>query len=229
MQTLGKGMTGRPLTQVVLHPHRVQAQLVRAFQVGHGVFDQHATVGGQAMAGQQQAQHAHIGLGPQFTKGPHALDGDDAFEARGQVQGGEHPLGVLGRRVGEQKLAARQALEGHAICCRHAQVGLQARQGVGLRQKVRGPDAVVALQSHQGGAIAAPVVHPQGIGLRARQAQVLFDVIGHRAVEPPEDRMPRIVQGVVEVEQPDGCRGTRARHGADPLSGCGSSCRKPDR
>ena len=147
---------------------------------------------------------AGIGLGPQVAKHPHALDGDHPLEARGQVERGEHAFGVVGGRIGQQELAPGQALQGRTVHLGHVQVRLQVWQRVGLGQKVRRADAVVLFQPEQGGAVTPPVVHAQAIGFVVRQAQVLHDVVGHRAVEPPEHGLAGIVQGVVEVEQPDG-------------------------
>jgi hypothetical protein len=71
-------------------------------------------------------------------------------------------------------------------------------------QKVRRADAVVLFQAQQRGTVTPPVVHAQSVGLVVPQTQVLLDVVGHRAIEPPEHGTAGIVQGVVEVEQPDG-------------------------
>ena len=105
-----------------------------------------------------------------------------------------------------------------------AQAALGAQQSgdtevVGLAQKVSGIDAVVAHEAEQGRAIAAPVQRAQPVRFGAFDAQRPFDVVGHAPVDRIEDRVRRVVQRVVEVEQPHR-RARRPRAGAlQPDSG----------
>ena len=43
----------------------------------------------------------------------------------------------------------------------------------------------------------------QPFGFRERHAEFAHDVVGHRDVDAAEGRVRRVVQRVVEVEQPD--------------------------
>ena len=104
---------------------------------------------------------------------------EEAEELAGQVQRGEHALGIVRRRVGEQELAARQAVQRSAVRRRDVQLCFQAGQRVSLGQEMRRADAMVLFQAQQGGAIAAPVVHTQLVRIVTRQPQMLHDVIGH--------------------------------------------------
>ena len=81
-----------------------------------------------------------------------------------------------------------------------------------LLEKVAGLDRVVPHHAEQGRAVATPVVLAQrGRGVLV-EADVLDDVAGHRRADRRERGMARVVQRVVEVEQPDapGASGRRA-------------------
>ena len=70
------------------------------------------------------------------------------------------------------------------------------------RRKCPASTAVVAHEAEQGRAIAAPVQQAQAIRFGAFNAQRPFDIVGHAPVDRIEDRERRVVQRIVEVEQP---------------------------
>ena len=72
-----------------------------------------------------------------------------------------------------------------------------------LVQEVRGADAVVADQPEQRRAVAQPVLLAQAVRLLVADADMLDHVVADRDVHLAERRVARVVQRVVEVEQPD--------------------------
>ena len=74
---------------------------------------------------------------------------------------------------------------------------------MGVVQKVRGVHTLVLHQAQQRGAVAVPMAVAQGLGLGAHVAQVLLDVVAHGVTYLRHRRRVGIVQGVVQVEEPD--------------------------
>ena len=80
---------------------------------------------------------------------------------------------------------------------------LQAGQLVGVVQKVRGLHTVVLHQAQQGGTVAQPVVAAQRCGIGFVQPQFALDEGIHAGVDATKGGGAGVVQGVVQIEQPD--------------------------
>ena len=62
---------------------------------------------------------------------------------------------------------------------------------------------MVAHQALQRRAVALPVFHPQGIRLLLADAQLALHISRHAAVDVRKNIRRRVVQGVVQIEDPD--------------------------
>ena len=69
---------------------------------------------------------------------------------------------------------------------------------------MRGGHAVVANQAEQRRTVAQPIALAQPPRLVGVDVEVGGDIVGHRDVQLAERGVARIVQRVVEIEEPDG-------------------------
>ena len=150
-----------------------------------------------------EAEHAGIRLGPMVAEHAHVFDADHAIKAAGQAQGVKHPQRIGARGIGQDVLATRQPAQRGSVVRAGAKARFQTRQPVGRLQKMRRPHAMVLDQPQHRGTVVLPVVLPQRAGRLVRHAEVIDDVLRHRHIGGRERRRARVVQGVVEIEQPD--------------------------
>ncbi len=179
------------------------------------VFDQHAVRWPHLQPRRNVAKHACIGLGPQVAEHGHVFDADDAIKAAAKVERSEHAQGIGSRRVGQDELAPGQLGQRRAVMRAGAQALLEAGQPVRLMQEVPRVDAVMAYQAEQGGAIVIPVVLAKLGGAVGREPELGDHVVGHRLVCLAEGGVAGVVQGVVEVEQPNTARVSGFHSGHD--------------
>ena len=188
-------------------PDGFHTAMTRSPQVVDGVLDQHTARRMQPQAGHDLAQHRPRRLGQQASGELHLLDRHHAVKHRADAKRGDHAGGVGSRRIGDHHLApgqtAQQVHQPNIAFDQPVQIG----KGMGLAQKMMHIDRVVADHAKQGGAIASPVGSAQSACLRLIQAGGLHHIVGHRPVDARHDVGDRIVQGVVEVEQPDRAAG----------------------
>ena len=72
-----------------------------------------------------------------------------------------------------------------------------------LLEEMGRADGVVAHQAEQRRAVAQPVAPAQDPGGVGCQAEMRADVVAHRDVQLAERGVARVVQRVVEIEEPD--------------------------
>ena len=105
-----------------------------------------------------------------------------------------------------------------------------------LVEEIRSILAIMDDQSQKGRTIPPPVSFAQAAGLFPRQAQAIHDVDRHAAIDFGHEPVTGIVEGVVEVHQPDWAATTIAPlaqpHSAQPMaqrhaSASGSWCPRP--
>ena len=116
---------------------------------------------------------------------------------------GAPPARVRGRSVGQQDLAPGQRAQQLGQAAFGAYHGAQVVEAVGLGKEIVGIDAVMAHHAEDGGAVAAPVVDADPAGGGLVGAEHARHVGRHQTVDLREDRVRSVVEGVVEVEQPD--------------------------
>ena len=184
-------------------PDGFHAAMTRGPQVLDRIFDQHTARRWQPKAGQHLAQHRPRRFGQQAPGELHLLDRHHAVEHRADPKRRDHAGGVGSRRVGDHHLApgqpSQQVHQSHIAPNQPVQIG----KGMGFAQKVMHIDRVVADHAKQGRAIATPVGAAQETRLRLIQAGGLHHIVGHRPIDARHDVGQRVMQGVVEVEQPD--------------------------
>src|SRR5205823_5099405 len=97
----------------------------------------------------------------------------------------------------------------------------ELREYVRLGDEVARMDAVVPHQAVQRGAVALPESLPHGVGARVVDAEVALEVVVDLLVHRRKNARLRVVQGVVEVEDPDapGRRHARNAHYLLPAGG----------
>ena len=84
---------------------------------------------------------------------------------------------------------------------------------MGLGEEIIGVNAMVADHAENGGTVAAPVVHAHLAGGGVIRAEHARHVGRHQPVDLRKDRVRGVVEGVIEVEQPDRLLlGRRWRH-----------------
>ena len=200
----------------VVAQHGTHAYLPCAAQVGQRVVNEHDLVRGYPQAGEQLAHHGHRRLAAQTPLQPHVVDRPDRFEFLKNAQRMQHPAGVAVWRVREHDLAPGQAREHACKAALAMHHSGHVEVVAGFEKGVCG-NAMVPFQADDGGAVAAPVIQPKRIGAFAIEIQPLHHGVGHRAIDGAEDMSRAVVQGVVEVEEPDGFAGAwpgRAAQGA---------------
>ncbi|MNT08088.1 hypothetical protein D3C72_1428170 [compost metagenome] len=210
----------RDRAQVAGHPGGADAGAGIALEVRHGVFHQHRAMWRDAGLHQQPAQHAAVRLGPQVAMHPHLLDCHHALEAMPYARYLQHRPRVVLRRIGDQDLAPRQAPQVRGQPAPHPHHVGQRREFMRGTQEVSRVHAMVPDHAEQRGAVALPVVHAHAAGGGLVAAEHARHVVGHQPVDGREDRVRGVVQGVVEIEQPDRiargiARGAAAEASAD--------------
>ena len=93
---------------------------------------------------------------------------------------------------------------------------------MGLAQKIMRVDRVMSNHAQQSRAVTPPILHTQGAGLVRRQIKGSRNIGRHVLIDSRRDVCARIMQGVIEIEQPGNqsmrinvCRSMTADHGAD--------------
>ena len=184
-------------------PDGFHAAMTRGPQVNDCVLDQDTARRWQPEPGHHFAQHRPRRLGQQASGELHLLDRHHAVEHRADAKRGDHAGGIGSRRVGDHHLAPGQPPQQmHQSHIAPNQL-VQIRERMGLAQEVMHIDRVVADHAKQGRAIASPVGAAQETRLRLIQAGGLHHIVGHRPIDARHDVGQRVMQGVVEVEQPD--------------------------
>src|SRR6185369_12441110 len=127
----------------------------------------------------------------------------------------------MARRVRENDFSTRQSVQGVQGGLLKDHHALEVGKLVRFPEKMPGVGAVVTHQAEQRGAVAYPVILAQAGGGVLVEPQVPLDVLAHRAVDVGEDVRGRVVEGVVEIEQPDASRLhlVRLDHRADAVVG----------
>ena len=123
-----------------------------------------------------------------------------------QTQAPEHLSRIRARRVRQKHLAPPQAGQ-HARQAPFDPHQFFDGEVVRFTQETVRIDAMMAHQSEHRGAIAPPIVESELIGLCFGEVQMAPDEIDHPGVDRGEDRVRRLVQRVVQVEEPDPTRG----------------------
>ncbi len=131
---------------------------------------------------------------------------------------------IVARRIGQQDLPARQPRQQPLYAALGADHPRQVVEPVRIAQEVIGTHAVMADHAQQRRAIALPVgdthgVDGFGMGRKGLVGQHPRDQRVHVGVNGREDRVRRVVQRIVEIEQPDEAAGRAGR--SDVTQRCG--------
>lgn len=117
---------------------------------------------------------------------------------------------VTQRRIGQQDLAPRQALEQIDQAALGPDHALQIVKAVRFTQEILGPHLMMLDQAQQSRAVAPPIslaggIDRGGIGIDASAAQGARHEGVHIVVDRWENCVRRIVQSIVQIEQPERC------------------------
>ena len=194
--------------QILRDPRRMQAERLGRFQIDNGVFHQNAASRRQPFTRQQAAQHQFRRLGPQTTVHAHRLDRHMFGKVAMQAEMPQHVTRITTRRIRQQNLAPRKFVQQARQSAFGANHRLQIIEAMRLPQKIVRPHLMMIYHTEQRRTVTLPVrdtfgIHRIGIVLQAAFAQYLRDVGIHVQVDRRKNRVRRIVQGVVEIEQPD--------------------------
>src|SRR3569623_649102 len=182
-------------SHIARHPGGAQAERLGRFQRADRILDQNAITRADAFGRQQLAQHQLGRLGPQLPVHRHRFD--------------RHLPGEMAvQRSGQQDLAARQALEKPPQAAFGADHRGQIAKLMRFVQKFFRPHLMMLYHAQQRRAVAPPVAEPRGvhrlgIGRRAVHAQHHGNVGIHIDIDGRKNRVRRVMQGIVEIEQPD--------------------------
>ncbi|ABA49821.1 hypothetical protein BURPS1710b_0379 [Burkholderia pseudomallei 1710b] len=205
--------------QVPGDPDGADAEPLVALQVAARILDEDGVRQARVRRAHRPAQHRGVGLRAPCAAIAHLLDRDHALEQAVDLQLAQHRARIGFGGVRQHDLAAGQRSDEP----REPALGAHHRRQVGERvddlQEIVRIDRVMAREAEERRAVAARVVGAQMIGVRALDFQRIDDVLRHRPVDRREDRMRRVVQRVVEIEEPDGA--ARLRAGAPPARSLG--------
>ncbi|KAG1319622.1 hypothetical protein G6F63_014646 [Rhizopus arrhizus] len=140
----------------------------------------------------------------------HVLDGPQAVELAQDAQAGQHRAGVMQRRVGQQHLAAGQLpqLVGQRLFGAHPRVDVEVVAAV---QEVMRVHAVMPTHADHRGAVALPVQPSHVVGRVDVDIQGLGHGHRHAVVDLGEDGVRGVVEGIVQIEQPQAFGNARGR------------------
>src|SRR5688500_324542 len=167
-------------------------------QVAEDVVDQGAAMRVEIVLAQQNVEAVESRLAPIAG----VLDGVDAIEVARKADGIQDAAHVLPRRIGKDELHAAQAGKRvfQRIFVQHdvGELGKHVRLG----EEAPGVHAVVAHEAVQRRAVALPELLAHAVGARLVQAELAHGDLVDLHVHRREDGGRRVVQRVIEVEDP---------------------------
>lgn len=197
--------------QILRHPSGAHAQGFCGFQVVGSIFNQHAAARMYPLTRQQLAQQRPGRLRPQLAVDPHGFDRNMLGEMPVQPEMAHHIMRIPARRIGQQDLATWQTPEQPPQASLGTDHVAQVLEDMRLVQEVLHPHVVMLDHPQQGCSVTLPVceahcIHSVRVGSLACVAEHPCHKCIHVRINRRENRMRRVVQCVVEVEQPNRCR-----------------------
>lgn len=183
--------------------HGTHAKAACSVQILGAVFHQHAAPRGYAKARAHHGEHGKGGLGSEGACKAHLLDRHHLSHYPVQPRRPQHRVRIVLRSVGEDHPGSGQATQRRSQRRLRAHMAAKFAHRVGVAQESVRIDAMVGDHAEQGCAVAPPVGNPQRAGLLFVKRKVLRHPLRHGTVDRRHDVGACIVQGVVEIEQPD--------------------------
>ena len=195
-------------------------------QVFQHVVHEHASVGVELVRPHQHMEPGGRRLGAE----PRAFDRVDRVEMAPDAHRPQLLLDVVARGGGEHELGPAKPGQGVAQGVLVDEHVAQFRELVRGAQELARVGAVVPHQSGKGGAVLLPEARAHRVGAFIVQRELLLQEIVDLHMHGREDVRPRVMQRVVEVEDPHPPRRGDAGDAHYPRITCSESgCRRPGR
>jgi len=199
VQMAHAGVDPRRCTDRFRDPDRFHAEPTGRVQIVQAVVYHDAAAGNQAVGMEQAHETLRLRFGPEAG----TLDREHIVERRAHAERLQYGIGIARRRVRKYDLAARQAPQHRAQFAAADHQPVEVGKPMRLFKKMIRIDAMMAHKADQRRTVTLPVTDTQQVGVLLAHVEQRGNVGGHRAVDLRKDVHARIVQGVIEIEDPD--------------------------